>query len=334
MNRHCFAFQFTESVSLNTQVNNAEDEMTAFKNDNLPVQLFKDIPLFIHAVRLGSFTKAAAKLGIPLPTFSRRIAGMEKLMGFQMFCRKGPKIDLTDYGRLFFDGCQALVSQVEETLEELSEESLEPRGTVRILIHWHIYQMYMPSVVENFVRKWPEIQLDIRMSSTMNDLLEKNYDLAITAGSIPDAGLKVRKLLSVSPRLYASPKLIETFGMPRTPDELESIPCISFSQMDNFWHLKRQDQERHIHICSRHITDSPLIAKELARAGSGIAMLAPAIVNVDEKNGVLRGVLTDWTIPEIIIYTVRPPVQPPKRVRLFMDYIFEYLSTQFDVSRQ
>lgn len=304
--------------------------MTASRNEHLPAQLFRDIPLFIEAVRQQSFTKAAEKLDLPLPTFSRRISGMEKLMGYQLFYRKGPKIDLTDYGQRFFEGCRGMVAQVEETLEDLSEDSEEPRGIVRVLIHSHIYQVYMRGTAESFVRKWPGIALDIRMTGMMSDLLAKPYayDLAITGGDHPGSELKVRRLLSVTPELYASPSLIDAYGPPAVPEDLVRTPCINFSQLGSAWRLKRGDEVRSVEICRRHVTDSPVIARELARAGAGIALLAPGFAAQDVKAGLLRSVLTDWAVPEVVIYAVRPPVQPPRRVRLFMDHLAEHLSDQ------
>ena len=297
-----------------------------FKNDNISALLFRNIPLFVEAVKLKSFTKAADGLNLPLPTFSRRISAMEKTLGFPIFYRKGPRFELTEYGRLLYERCQYMVTEVEEALGAISRDSLEPKGTIRVVVHAHIYHAYMAGAVESFARKWPAIQFDIQMAGTSADLATKSYDIEITGGSIPNPDLKVRKLLSVSPFLYASPQLIEKFGMPSVPEDLASMPCIALTQVGRIWPMTRGEETRIVEVRLFHTTDSPLVARELVRAGAGVAMLIAPLAAEDEKKGNLMKLLPGWTVPEVEISAVRPPVQPPKRVRLFLDHLVEYFT--------
>lgn len=287
-------------------------------------KIFRDIPLFVEAAKLESFSMAGESLGIPIPTVSRRIANMEKELGVQLFHRKSRKVELSGYGQALYERCQFIVDEADAALEELMMDITQPRGPVRFSVHPEVYLTYMKGIVGEFSSQWPGIHLYGQFSSRWVDLYAEPFDLDIRTGLSPDSDLKVRRLTTLTPRLYASPSLLEHYPAPAKPSDLKNIPCIAPSLLDRGWVLKKGNNTETIAVRPVHRMDNLCLALELVLAGSGISCLVPSAVVEHEERGELVPILPDWTVPGFDISVVMTNNNIPKRVRLFVDFLVEH----------
>lgn len=297
-----------------------------FKNESINEKLFRDIPLFVEAAKLGSFTLASESLDIPLPTVSRRIAAMEKLLGLPLFYRKTRKIELSEYGQALYERYRFIVDEADSALEELFDDIKEPRGPVRFSVHHDVYNTYMRGVVAGFSSLWPGIQLTCQFSARWVDLYSEAFDLDIRAGILPDSDLKARKLITLTPRLYVSPKLLQHYPTPAVPKDLEKFPCVAPSLQDEPWRLNKGDMSESVVIRPIHRVDNLMLTLELAIAGAGVSWAVPQLATPHVDREELVPVLPDWTVPGFDISVVMASSQVPKRVRLFVDYLVEHFT--------
>lgn len=294
------------------------------KNENISEKLFRYIPLFVEAAKHGSFTIAAEALDIPLPTMSRRIAAMEKILGIPLFYRKTRKIELSEYGQVLYERYRFIVEEADAVLEALLNDIKQPRGVVRFSVHPQVYHMYMQGVIENFATRWPGIQLVGQSSSRWVDLYAEPFDLDIRAGKLPDSNLKVRKLITLTPCLYASPKLMQHHAQPQTPKDLVKVPCLSATLHDEAWIMHKGKTTESVTVRPVHRVDNLVFALELALAGAGVTWAVPPLVAAYVEQGELIPILPDWTVPGFDISVVMASSQIPKRVRLFVDFLVEH----------
>ena len=295
-----------------------------YKNASMSEKVFRDIPLFVEAARRNSFTLAAEALDIPLPRMSRRIAAMEKALGIPLFYRKTRKIELSEYGQTLFERYRFIVDEADAALEDLFNNIKEPRGPVRFSVHPEIYSTYMQGVVGAFAARWPGIQLTGQFSSRWVDLYSEPFDLDLRGGMLPDSDLKVRKLISLTPRLYASPGLLQHHETPVSPADLLSIPCIAPSVHEDPWPVTRDGYTETVTVHPVHYVDNLMFSLELALAGVGVAWSVPVLAAPYVERGELVNVLPGWTVPGFDISAVMTSNQIPKRVRLFVDFLVEH----------
>ncbi|MDL2207474.1 LysR family transcriptional regulator [Desulfovibrio sp. OttesenSCG-928-M16] len=298
-----------------------------FKNESVTEKLFRDIPIFVEAAKHGSFTLAGEAMDIPLPTVSRRIAGMEKILGVPLFYRKTRKVELSEYGQALYERYRFVVDEVDASLEELFSDIKEPRGPVRFSVHPEVYHLYMAGVVSGFAAQWPGIQLTGQFSARGVDLYTEPFDLDIRAGQLPDSDLIVRKLVTLTPRLYASPKLLQHHPLPETPKDLAAtIPCIAPMLADEVWPVSRGKITEKVTIRPVHRVDNLQLSLELALAGAGVAWSVAHVAAPYVERGELVPVLPEWTVPGFDISAVMASSRIPKRVRLFVDYLVQHFS--------
>lgn len=298
----------------------------AFKNESITEKLFRDIPLFVEAAKQGSFTLAAHAMGIPLPTMSRRIAAMEKMLGIPLFYRKTRKIELSEYGQTLYERYRYVVDEVDATLEELFSDIKQPRGPVRFSVHPEVYHVYMAGVVNGFAAQWPGIQLTGQFSARWVDLYSEPFDIDIRAGRLPDSELIVRKLVTLTPQLYASPKLMRNHPLPETPKDLTKIPCIASSLVEEEWPVCKGNITEKVAIRPVHRVDNLQLSLELALAGAGVAWFVAHVVAPHVERGDLVPILPGWIVPGFDLNAVMVSRQVPKRVRLFVDYLVEHFA--------
>lgn len=297
-----------------------------FKNESMIEKLFRDIPLFVEAAKQNSFTKAAEIMDIPLPTVSRRISAMEKTLGVPLFYRKTRRVELSEYGQSLYERYRFIVDEAEAALDQLFTDIKQPKGPVRFSVHPEVYYTYMSGVVGEFTARWPGIQLTGHFSARGVDLYTEPFDIDIRTGLLPDSDLKVRRLVTLTPCLYASPIFLQHYFTPSTPQELAKLPCIAPTLVDEAWPLIRGKAKETVVVRHAHRVDNLQLSLELALAGAGIAWSVPPVAVPYVERGDLVPVLPDWTVPGFDISVVMPPAGMPKRVRLFVDYLVEYFS--------
>ena len=298
----------------------------SFKYESISEKLFRDIPLFVEAAKQGSFTLAAEALDIPLPTVSRRIAAMEKALGVPLFYRKTRKIELSEYGQALYERYRYIVDEAGAALEQLFDDLNEPRGPLRFSVHPEVYHTYMQGVVAGFSAQWPGINLIVQFSARWVDLYTEPFDLDIRAGMLPDSDLKVRKLVTLTPALYASPELLKHYPPLKSPSDLSKIPCVSPHITDKPQIISKEGVSETLQIRPAHQVDNLLLSLELALAGAGVIWSVKQLAGPYVESGELVRVLPGWTLPGFDLNVVMASSRIPKRVRLFVDYLAEHFA--------
>jgi DNA-binding transcriptional LysR family regulator len=88
--------------------------------------------IFAKVVEAKSFSEAARRLGMPIPTVSRRIAELEDQLGVRLLDRSTRSLRLTDLGTEILEHAQRSV-EVNEALESIVSNQLSNvTGTLRL----------------------------------------------------------------------------------------------------------------------------------------------------------------------------------------------------------
>jgi DNA-binding transcriptional LysR family regulator len=284
------------------------------------------IVVFTRVVQAGSFSAAARALGMPKSTVSRKVSGLEDRIGARLIQRTTRKLGLTDAGRLYYEHSARIVAEIDAAEQAVGSMEAAPRGLLRVTAPL-TFTMLGP-IVGEYLKRNPDVQVDLVCTDRRVDLVEDGFDVAIRAGALADSTLIARSLGSIRSVLVAAPSYLKRNGQPRTPRQLERHTCISFGvgAAPNVWPLHAADEKVELRVAPRFIVNDAEILRDVAVAGIGIALM-PSIIGADDlRAGRLRRVLPRWSSAATPLHAVYPTARhlSPKVVA-FLDLVRERL---------
>jgi DNA-binding transcriptional LysR family regulator len=285
--------------------------------------------LYYEVVNAGSITKAAEQLRMPKSTISRKLTQLERDLG-AILLKKGPKrLAMTNIGAALYDRCRRLVIEIEDVGLTAAEMQGELRGVLRVSIPVDFGISWISRAIAEFVRKYPEISLEIEVNSRAVNPREDPYDLTIQLGPLKESGLTYRRLATITRGVYASPDYLAARGTPRTVEDFGKHDCIITDQQrqDGVWTFRNQTKHRFIEVYGKVVVNNIGIARDLALSGVGLATLPNIMCQNDIKTGRLVRVLTNWESPPAqatALILSRKGI--PNKTRVFLDFLAERLT--------
>ena len=286
-----------------------------------------EILVFTRVVQSGSFSAAAAKLGMPKSTVSRKVSELEERLKSRLLNRTTRKLSLTDVGRTYYDYCARIVGEIEDAERAVSSLQATPRGVLRVTAPVNV--SFLGSIVSEYLKRYPEVRIDLFCTGRAVDLVEERFDLGIRAGALSDSSLIARSLGSATWFLVATPAYLKKRGRPRSPDDLKQHDCLFFGAgIDGAGvRLEGADGSVRIELAARLMVTDMDVLYAVAMAGLGIALL-PGFRCVEELRARrLERVLADWSAPSTPVHVVYPSTRhlSPK-VRSFVDHLQERMT--------
>jgi DNA-binding transcriptional LysR family regulator len=286
-----------------------------------------EIMVFARVVQAGSFTTAAALLGMPKSTVSRKVSDLEERLKARLLQRTTRKLSLTDVGRTLYDYCARIVGEIEDAERAVSSLQEKPRGLLRVTAPVNV--AFLGPIVSDYLKRYPEVRIDLFCTGRTVDLVEERFDLGIRAGTLTDSTLIARSLGNVRWFLVAAPAYLKRRGRPRSPDDLKKHDCLLFGAgFDTASvRLEKADGSVHVALSPRLMVTDMDVLHAAATAGLGIVLL-PAFRCVEELRARrLERVLADWNAPSTPVHVVYPSTRhlSPK-VKSFVDHLHERMT--------
>jgi DNA-binding transcriptional LysR family regulator len=284
---------------------------------------------FVAVVDAGSFTKAAASLGITKAVVSQQVARLEQEVGITLLLRTTRRLQTTEAGKAFHARCVSILRETEEALAELAQARTDPKGLLRITAPHDYGTSVIVPVVTAFTRRYPQCRVELNLSDTTVDLLANNLDLAIRVGWLEDSSLQARRIGGFRQFLVGSPEFTTEIAAMRQPLDCNVLPFVSNNALREplewtFTHRNGSAQTVRFET-SIAINMTPAVMKAVM-SGGGLSVLPDFLSASALSTGDLMPVLTDWSLPEGGVYTVYPAARfrPPK-VTAFVEMLIESL---------
>ncbi|MCW8206290.1 LysR family transcriptional regulator [Verminephrobacter aporrectodeae subsp. tuberculatae] len=202
--------------------------MVYLMDSDLATVQIGSIQIFCKAAEFGSFTAAAASLGLTPAAVSRSVARIEERLRVQLFARSTRQVRLTDNGRLYFEQCREAIEQLENVERVLTGNRATPSGTLRISVPTTYGNLRLLPLLEKFKQKYPQVIFEVNISNRNIDFVDQGYDLAIRLGTPQDSRLVARRLEDASLGVYATRAYLARCGEPQTLADLHQHDCIQF----------------------------------------------------------------------------------------------------------
>ncbi len=283
-----------------------------------------DVLVFVHVVRVGSFTEAASTLNMAKSSVSRSVSRLENHLGARLLHRNARALTLTEAGAAYHD---AVGPAMLELLQASTAASTPGRGgTVRLTAPDGVAAEALPALVTQFVSNNPGIGIDVHAHTTPPSIVEDGFDLAIVGGRQPDSALVIRKLRSTPFRLFAAPTYLDSAGAPTSVADLSHHACVLFNARSHrtTWHLHTANGVTSVAVTGSVTGNSLAFVRRVAIAGLGIALLPEIPGRHAEARGLLRGVLAGVSMRTSPLYLVAPSKRHvPEHVALFRDFLLD-----------
>lgn len=286
-----------------------------------------DITAFVTAVRTGSFTAAAAALGLTRSAVGKSVARLEARLQARLLHRTTRKLSLTDEGRAVFERWRQILEDLDEVEANMAARRGQPSGTLRLTAPLSFGQRHILPVLGNYLKQWPDLRADIRFTDRFIDLVEEGFDIAVRIGPPrEDAQLLTRTVAGQQFVTCASPDYLARKGVPERPQELAGHDTIAIlsGEQPTPW---RYETPEGLYLCEtsgRLNIDSSEAMREAALAGFGLAHLPTYITGNDLRAGTLVEVLKPYRAPPDPIRVVYPSKRHlSPRIRAFIDLLVE-----------
>lgn len=284
--------------------------------------------LFVRVVEKGSFTRAAAALGLPKSSVSRGVARLEEDLGVTLLRRTTRSLTLTEAGATYFERARDALHALAEAEQAATEAGDEPRGTVRLTAA-DLAGVMLAEPLARFARQHPKVRVELILTGRAVDLVGEGVDLAIRgAGRLADSSLIARRVAATPLALYAAPSYLAAAGRPRRVADLARHDCVLYHATGGRarWTLHGRRRAETVEVQGRFTVDEILFAVRLAEEGAGVVLAPLAIVERVARPGRLARVLPDHGVPGGSVYVVHPAMTHlPRRVQLLRDFLIAEL---------
>lgn len=289
------------------------------------------LTVFRQAVDLGSFAAVARRLGLSPAAVSKNIGELEAHLGVRLLNRTTRRMSLTEAGSLYYDRIARALDDITEADLSLGSLQEEPRGLLRVTAPVTLTLLTpLSTAIPEFLRRHPELTLDLRLDDRQVDMVEEGFDVAIRgSGTVADSSLVSRRLLSTPYVVCAAPSYLARSGTPQEPEDLGTHSCIlfAFATRPDEWAFRRGDRSLRVPVSGRYRVGSSLAIRDALHAGFGLGLMPRIYVEDDLANGSLRAVLGDWSAGELSVQALYPSRRHvPAKVRAFLDFVVAALS--------
>lgn len=270
-----------------------------------------DLLAFVTIAREGSFTRAAAQLGVSQSALSHTMRELEARLGIRLLTRTTRSVSMTEAGEHLYESVAPRLEDIQAELAMMGQFRDTPVGTVRINTTGHAADLYVWPRLSSMLPQYPQLKVEVAVDYGLTDIVAQRFDIGIRLGEH-----LARDMIAVpvSPpqriAVVATPAYFATHGIPRTPQELATHNCIGMRLPTHGgllpWEFDRDGVQYKSRVEGQWIFNGSAPALRAALAGVGLAYLPEDLMHEHLATGRLQRVLEDWCEPYDGYYAYYP----------------------------
>lgn len=256
--------------------------------------------LFIALAQEGSFTKAAAKLGMSQSALSHAIKALEERIKLRLFNRTTRSVSLSDAGERLLTIIEPRFTEIEDELQLLKEDYHKAAGNIRLSSSDYATQYIIWPVVKQFAKEYPDIKVEINVENKLTDIVAERYDAGVRFGDqVAKDMIAVRISPDIRFLIVCTPAYLEGKSEPLIPDDLLKHQCINMRLNSNggmyAWEFERDGKNSKLRVNGQFAFNSPNQVLDATLDNFGFAYLPDTMVNKYLEAGQLVSVLKEWS---------------------------------------
>jgi DNA-binding transcriptional LysR family regulator len=265
--------------------------------------------IFSKVVECRSLSKAAALLGMPKSTVSRKLSRLESDLGIKLLRKNTHQLTVTDLGEKIYDHGVKILTEANGVRALVEGSKQEPQGELRVAMPVFVGIDYASRVGAKFLQRYPHSRLDIRLVDDMVHPVNHGFDVAFGTGPLQDSTLIARKVFSLELFLCASSDFVHQLAEPITvPAQLNTLPFIDFG-FGGSRKLTVAKQKRRYELSPpvRARANNFQVCKQYILEGLGVGAMPNQIICTNElRDGSIVPVLPDWNLERLDVHMIYP----------------------------
>jgi DNA-binding transcriptional LysR family regulator len=283
--------------------------------------------VFARVAERGSFTRAAADLGLPKASVSIAVQQLETLLGTRLLHRTTRRVEPTQDGLAFLERCRDMLDDIDELQSMFRDDERDLRGRLRVDMPTTSARLFVLPQLPDFLAAHPGIELELSCADRRVDLIHEGFDCVLRVGALENVdNLVARPLGQLVIGTFASPGYLARHGEPHSPDDLGGHRMVHYAQSfggqpDGFEYVDADGVQ--VRPVAGALTVNNTESYQAACvAGLGLIQAPTAGLQPLVDAGQLREVLRDYRaapMPMNLLYAHRRHL--PRRVRVFMEWL-------------
>jgi DNA-binding transcriptional LysR family regulator len=266
----------------------------------LPSEL-SALATFLVVAEERSFTRAAKRQGVSPSAVSHSMRTLEEQFGVRLLARTTRSVALTEAGQRLLVRLKPALTEVEETLGQISGEAHRPMGRVRLLLPRVAVSSVLAPKLALLHKKYPDIVLDVTTDNSRRDIVSDGFDAGIHFGEyIEKDMIAVRLSADHRAAIVGSPEYFRSYPKPKEPRDLLQHRCVNFrhSATELYrWEFQKGKKELSVAVHGPLIVDDLELVVRAALDGIGLVFVGEHEAATYLAEGKLVRVLQDWCQP-------------------------------------
>lgn len=294
---------------------------------------FAAMRAFVKVVETGGFSEAARQLELAVSSVTRQVNALEAILNTQLLNRSTRSITLTPQGRKYYDKVVRILQDVEEANLCVTEREDIPRGLLKVSMPVAFGRLHIAPIIRDFLTKYPEVRLDLRLSDGLSNLVEEELDVVIRIGNLDRSGanLIVHKLASHTRLVCGSLDYFKQYGLPSHPNDLAHHNCLLFAYFTGYdiWRFQRDTEVCEVKVSGSLMANNSEMLRQVCLDGAGLILMPTWLIGEDIRAGRLQAVLTNFQVHpqaemDMGIYALHLPNRRYSlRVKTFIDFLIK-----------
>lgn len=268
-------------------------------SDDLLRDAFSGLVALVAVAREGSFTRAAAHLGLSQSAVSHAVKGLEQRLGIRLLARNSRTVAPTEAGERLLRTVAPRLAEIDAGMADLADLRDSPTGSIRITASDHALRTVLFPRLKRFLPQHPGIHVELHSNNQLVDLAAEQFDAGVRLGdSLAQDMIAVRIGPDLRFAVVATQRYLEGRALPHHPDDLQAHSCINL-RLPTYgglwaWEFGQGDQACNVRVPGQLIFNSIYDCLDAAIAGLGIAYVPEDIALPYIRSGHLHSVMQDW----------------------------------------
>ena len=277
-----------------------------------------------------NFREASKRLGVSPQSVTRAIKELEGLLGEPLFYRSTRNTSITEFGKLMALKSENVIDQMDALFQlNKSPDTQRIEGTVKITMSSSLGRKYLLPALTDLVKNYPGIQLDLRFSDLIDNVVTDQMDIGVRIGFFGENRNVARRAREIKFYIVATPELVAKVGIPQQVSDLCQMPHIGLIDQNTgrIWPWSFANEPDCLPTAPAFITNDPEAELDAVLAGIGYGQLPDFLCATHIRTGQLLTVLPDETPEPWGVYVYRPQRGPvAERVRVVFDHLVKTLN--------
>lgn len=284
-----------------------------------------DMAVMIRVAERRGFTAAAGDVGLTASAVAKLVARLEHRLGVRLLNRTTRRVTLTAEGERYVARAREILADISQFEREVSALGAAPRGVLRVACGTAVGLDPILQALPGFAARYPEIEIDFRISDRRVDLIDEQIDLALRLGNLNDSALVARRICTFERVVCAAPRYLDRAGQVTSPDDLRSHQCLYVTAHTglNRWSFRDDDKTKVIEVHGRMRFDDAATVFRAGLAGLGVMRISDVLAAPELHAGRLIPLLIDSHVSEPVDLMAIMPAgrQRSPKVRVFLDFL-------------